>query len=321
VPLGIHDTAPRFEPRVQRQLEERLAEPCVEVVGTLSLTGRNLSSLEHRAASLAAAISGHFDAGFGGLTLTDWDWETSADPASLEWPPDAPSILVTLAELASLWHIPSEQLASLPNTQFLRFPEVTIPEIVTKPAAICLGSGEDKGNPVHIYLDIRDFAQGGMTLILGTAGSGKSVTAEHIADDVLKLRDRKTGLVVIDPNNKLTEAIALRAVPKERLTDVILLNLGDPEYPGSLPFFAKPDGVSLDTFIQTNYSIFKLIFAEQWSNTAMAVLEFWREYEAMSPAEQQKLVRPIKTRMRRCIEIKVCNIFCVKRLDWITRSS
>ena len=124
--------------------------------------------------------------------------------------------------MATLFKVPSDKARGIPGVQFLRFPEITIPEIVTKPAAICLGTGNTSGKPVNIYLPIRDFAQGGMTLIIGAAGSGKSVTAEHIAGDVLKLRQPKTGLVVIDPNNKLVEAIALRAVPKERLADVIV---------------------------------------------------------------------------------------------------
>jgi hypothetical protein len=97
---------------------------------------------------------------------------------------------------------------------------------------------------------------------------GKSTLVHRINRTLLGEPDRPA-IVVLDPHGDLARDIASQSIPEGRLDDVVLLELGDTEFPIGLPLFAPTLGVSRDEVVQVAFSVLKLIFRDSWSPTRM----------------------------------------------------
>ncbi len=249
---------PKFQARVQRRLEERLERPLFDVVGEVALSGPEPSRLRTRAESLAAAFWGQFNAGFGGLALQLVESIDSADP---------PTLLLNADELAALWHLPSE-LVSTPGVKFVKHAPSTLPSTVLRTDGLLLGLHAQRGDTVSVHLSRQDLDSGHL-VCLGRTGVGKSTLMHHLLAQLIAQPDRP-GLWVLDPNNDLQAGLALSAIPQERRDDVVLVDLGDTDFPVGLPLFSTPKGVSREAMIQTTFAMLRSIFKEHWSETRMA---------------------------------------------------
>lgn len=333
--LGAAPRVPRFERRIQRPLEDRLAEPAFEVLVHACLGGSQRTRLESRARSLAAIFAGWFDAGYGGIVLDPWNWYAATDLSRAAR--RRPSLYLTAAELAGLWHVPSDQVV-VPGVTHLKRPPVPLPPPVAATGGLVLGVHRGRGQDVAVRLPRGDL-DAGHVVVAGKTGVGKSTLQHQIARQLVAAVDGPA-LAVVDPHGDLVLDIAARSIPQRRVRDVVLLELGDADFPVSLPLFHSPPGVPREAVIQSTFSTLRLIFREHWSPTRMedavyaltatlchmpnatlldlprllndaafrrrsisavddpAALEFWSDFETLSEPGRRELARPILYRLR-----------------------
>lgn len=319
---------PKFEARLQQRLEDRLHRPLFEVVGQVAFLGSDSVRLASRAESLAAALWGQFNAGFGGIQLMP------ASPGETTTPP---TFLVSGDELAALWHLPSE-LVSTPGASFLKHPSSVLPPSVLEKEGLALGLHSQRGDSLPVYLSRQDLDAGHL-ICIGRTGVGKSTLMHQLLSQLVSQPDRP-GVWVVDPHNDLQAGLALTGIPQERWDDVVMIDFSDTDFPIGLPFFSAPSGVSREAMIQMTFSLLRSIFRDHWSETRMAdtvfaltatlcsmpnatlldaarlfndaayrrkaiisltdpvALEFWSDFETLSKGAQRELVRPVLYRLR-----------------------
>ncbi len=319
---------PKFEARLQRRLEERLARPLFEVIGQVALFGSDKTRLRSLAGSLAAVLWGQFNSGFGGIQLSLLTPEETNAP---------PTLIITGDELAALWHLPSE-LVTTPGVTFLKHPSTVLPLSILKQPGLALGVHSQRGESPFVYLSRQDLDAGHL-ICIGRTGVGKS-TLMHQLLSLLTAEPDRPGVWVVDPHNDLEAGLALRGIPRDRWDDVVMIDLSDTDFPIGIPFFAPPRGVSREAMIQTTFSLLRSIFRDHWSETRMAdtvfaltatlcslpdatlldaprlftdqayrrraighvadpvALEFWSDFDALSKGAQRELVRPVLYRLR-----------------------
>lgn len=341
---------PRFEPRLQRSLEERLLAPAFELIGVVALAGDDASRLDSRARSLSAAFRGGFDGGGGDLQLVSW--VTQADPSSLPatWQDGKEALYVTARELATLWHVPSNRIR-LTGVSHVRRSSSPLPIAVESGQGLVLGTHHFRGQDAPVRLPRGDL-EAGHLMGLGKTGVGKSTLFHQLLAQLLTEPDRP-GLGVLDPHGALALAVAARSIPRAREREVVLLELGDEAYPVGLPFLWAPEGMDRELVVETTFSLIRLIFREHWSPTRMedavfaltatlcslpeaslldaarlfgdasfrrrscalvedrAALEFWQAYEQLSEAGKRELADPVLRRLRTFYRSRaVRNIVC-----------
>ncbi|TAK36763.1 MAG: DUF87 domain-containing protein [Chloroflexota bacterium] len=256
--------SPRFEPRLQRRLEERLLQPTFAMTGTVALVGSNRARLISRARSLTALFKARFDATFGGLLLSNWTWQTAANTGKQREP--SPSLLLTAAELSGLWHPPSDPVL-VPQFAFLRRPLIPLPTPMLRARGLLLGHHLQHGGQVPVCLPTADLQMGHL-VILGRTGVGKSTLAHQILRQIVMLPEQP-GIGITDPHGELIRDFVKCSIRPEHEAKTVLLELGDVSYAVGLPFFTATPGVSLEAHVQTMFSVVRLLFREQWSPTRM----------------------------------------------------
>jgi hypothetical protein len=335
--VGTGQMVPRFEPRLQKLLEERLERQCLELSGAMAIGGTDRPRLASRARSLTAVFSTALDGGFGGITVNNWRWQAGSQPLSPHWSNHAPSLLLTSSEIASFWHPLSAQVR-VPGTVLQKRPVVTLPPQVARATGLLLGVHRERGRELPVHLPQTDLAAGHL-ICIGRTGVGKSTAIHRLVRQLIAASDRP-GVGLLDPHGDLATDIVLRSVRPEREGDVIFLELGDSSYPIGLPLFWAPPQVEKDAQVQATFSILRLIFREHWSPTRMedavfavtatlcqlssatvmdvprlfsdpvfrrralaqlsdpVALTFWSDYEALSEASQREMIRPVLYRLR-----------------------
>jgi hypothetical protein len=343
-------TVPKFEPALQKTLEDRLEQLAFEVSGEVILVGSDKQSLRSKAHSIASVFIFRFDAGFCGLYVNDWSLSRHQRKITFNWPEHQESIYVTTSELASLWHYPSS-LVEVPGMQQHQLPNLPADRRLLKSRGPALGTHKERGKVYTVPLPIRSLEFGAL-VCLGAAGQGKSTLLEQLVFSLANRIDNPT-IICMDPHGTLARNIALRSIPEHREKDTELIEIGNPEYPVSLPIFGTYPSRSLDLQIETIFNTFKTVFHDSWSATRMEtaiwnitatlchqpqptlldvpkllrnpafrnralarvndqeIINFWDSFNSLSPSEQSQLTAPIISRLNALYRSRpVRNILC-----------
>lgn len=149
----------------------------------------------------------------------------------LRWfPQESNSMILNSMELASIFHLPSQN--AIPTSQVERqaVKQVDGPTKIPEEGVV-LGVNEFRGEQKIIRLQANDRRR--HTYAIGATGSGKSVLLENIAyQDMCDGR----GFCFIDPHGDAVEWLLSR-VPEERLDDVILFEPGSMDNPVGMNMF------------------------------------------------------------------------------------
>jgi hypothetical protein len=241
-------------------------------------------------------------------------------------------LVLSPAELASLWHLPDERFAA-PR---IAWAGVAIPDAVTTPTsdAVQLGVTSGVGPKTPVYVKRADRAY--HTYVTGKTGTGKSTLLHNLIH-----QDMATGeaVIVIDPHGKLIDDIVASSIPTNRSNDVVHLRFGESGNPVPLNPFRIPPGVSADTTFNLVYWVFRKLFETVWKDrmdyvlrnviqtlltdpeatprdiarvllepeyresilakldaNSWALRQFWEWFEGQSPSERMEIASPILTR-------------------------
>jgi len=180
----------------------------------------------------------------------------------------ASKTLLSIEELATLYHLPTKELSDIPNIAWgknlLGEPPEHLP-IVTRDM------------PKELKKDINPFAKVlyknqsvvyGLKrtdrrrhmYVLGKTGTGKSTLLANMAINDLKNNE---GLCVIDPHGDLVETL-LNYIPSHRINDVIYFNPSDPEQTVKINLFEGNNIVHRELIVSGIVSVFKKLYSYSW---------------------------------------------------------
>jgi hypothetical protein len=178
----------------------------------------------------------------------------------------SPSQILSVSEMASLWHLPGEQ-TKIPNIAWGRQLITEAPENL--PSSFNLteeqkleinffAKTEFKNRMVNFGIKKSDRRR--HMYIIGKTGTGKTTLIANMAIDDMK---KDHGLAVIDPHGDLSE-ILLDYVPSHRINEVCYLDPSDREHPFSLNILEVKDQAQAELIASGIISIFYKIYAFSW---------------------------------------------------------
>lgn len=175
---------------------------------------------------------------------------------------------LSLEEIATLYHLPNENLSVVPNIAWqktlLGEPPENLP-IVTKTS------------PIETKRDINVFAQTTYKnanvkyglwradrrrhmYVIGKTGTGKSTLLANMAINDLKNNE---GLCVIDPHGDLVETL-LNYIPSHRINDVIYFDPADPERTVQINLFEGKNIEHRELIASGIISVFQKLYGYSW---------------------------------------------------------
>ena len=193
------------------------------------------------------------------------------------------SDVLNIAELATLWHLPSEKV----KISSIVWGNAVLSEAPDNlPSA--LGMSEDERKEVNFFaktqfknteaiFGLKDVDRRRHVWVVGKTGTGKStLIANMVIDDLKKGR----GVAVIDPHGDLCETV-LNYIPKNRINETIYFNPADRDY----PIFINPLEVNTKEEAELVVSGLMSIFTKVWANVWSARMEYILRNSLLSLAE------------------------------------
>jgi len=174
---------------------------------------------------------------------------------------------LSVDEVATLWHMPNKQLATLRNIAWgknlLGEPPENLPTFVHTPederASLNLFAKTEFKNQSQIYGILREDRRRHMYAI-GKSGTGKSTLLANMIINDLKHNE---GLAVVDPHGDLIETV-LDYIPRHRINDVIVLDPADPKAVVKLNLFEGGSMVHRELIASGIVAIFQKMYATSW---------------------------------------------------------
>lgn len=178
--------------------------------------------------------------------------------------------LLNTEELATIFHLPNER--EVPNIIHVLFkkaePPASLPTDKDDEGTSFFGITNFHGRQIPFGIKRKDRRRHMYTV--GKSGSGKSKLLELLIQNDIKAGK---GVGVLDPHGDLVDNI-LRAIPKERMDDVIIFDPSDLEYPvGFNPIEQVPEALKMRVTIGF-IEIFKKLFGNNWSPRLEHVLRY-----------------------------------------------
>ena len=159
------------------------------------------------------------------------------------FPTKRTSMILNTVELASMYHLPSQNSIPTSGVERQLTKQVDGPSRLVTDGTL-IGINEYRGEKKEIRLSVDDRRR--HMYIIGATGMGKSVYMRNIAYQ--DMMDGK-GFAFIDPHGDVVEEILAR-VPKERIDDVIYFDPGNIENPMGMNFLEYRTEEEKDFIVQ-----------------------------------------------------------------------
>lgn len=179
-----------------------------------------------------------------------------------------PTQHLTLEELATMYHLPSKKLATIPNiawgkTLFSEPPE-DLPVITRDMDPDAKGEINAFAHTVYknglVTYGIKRPDRRRHMYVIGKTGTGKSTLLANMAINDLK---NDEGLCVIDPHGDLVETI-LDYIPSRRINDVVYFDPADPERTVKINLFEGENVAHRELIASGIVSIFQKLYSYSW---------------------------------------------------------
>ncbi len=171
-------------------------------------------------------------------------------------------------ELATLFHLPTPVIASIPNIvwgrKLLGEPPENLPIITPdmpaeeKKEINAFARTTFKNSPTVYGIHRLDRRR--HMYVIGKTGTGKSTLLANMAISDLKNNE---GMCVIDPHGDLVETL-LNYIPSHRINDVIYFDPSDPEKTVQINLFEGTNIVHRELIASGIVSVFKKLYAYSW---------------------------------------------------------
>lgn len=182
--------------------------------------------------------------------------------------PSAKPALLSVKEIAGLWHMPvGESLELVQRQTFERL--LPLPRDVTFPDGALIGVSRKGEHNIPVQLSPEALQRN--LFIIGRTQHGKSTFMEHIASHWM--RDRERSVLIVDPHGDLAHR-TIGLVPPERLDDVIYIDLSDATQSVSLNLLDVSDGSDPDDVAETFVDVGKALWQKYWGPRMLIPLGF-----------------------------------------------
>ena len=183
-------------------------------------------------------------------------------------PSATPMTALSVDELATLYHLPNQSLATIPNIswgkQLAGEPPETLPLVKahgqrrSDSEIVPLGRTRFKNQDVVYGMKQADRRR--HVYIVGKTGTGKSTL---LANMTIHDIQQGKGQCVIDPHGDLVETI-LDYIPSRRVNDVVYFNRSDPERVVKINPFEGAGAVHRELIASGIVAVFHKLYAEFW---------------------------------------------------------
>ena len=196
----------------------------------------------------------------GGNSIVLCDETTGDSPQFIH---DGPVMEMCDWELASLWHIPWSSESVSPGLIPVRGVEMRCPDADEVRGFYRIGSYDrPNGDTEGVFLNSKMMKHN--MFLIGKPGTGKTTLIEHIAKAAVEDPERDSAVIVIDPHGDMYNRL-IGCIPRERVSDVVLLDFGDPEYVVPYnPLDVQTSGLSPDKVTQMIVDIGKSLWTTSW---------------------------------------------------------
>jgi hypothetical protein len=241
-------------------LKEKAAQPLLAASLRLVAFAPDRSRARERLAVLAASL-----APFHGYARLRRRYEPFFWPRLRAWlPPLRPRLLLTPGEAAAILPLP-ERPAQAPLSLAEPPARPLAPAVEAPRHGILLGRPDREGFATDLRVAPEALLQ--HAHVLGPTGRGKSTLLLNLA---LEWIDAGLGLALLEPKGDLVHAL-LQRIPRTRIDDVVLLDLGDQSYPPAFNLLACRREEA-DLQVEALTGIFRRLFTRFWGPRSEDIL-------------------------------------------------
>ncbi|MBI2405608.1 ATP-binding protein [Candidatus Microgenomates bacterium] len=172
--------------------------------------------------------------------------------------------ILTVDELATLWHLPTEPLSRIPTISWggklMSEPPENLPIGTSqeKDEINFFARADFKGKPT--VFGVKRVDRRRHMYLIGKTGTGKSTLIANMAINDMRNRE---GVAVIDPHGDLSD-ILLDYVPSFRINDIVYLDAADRNYPFHLNLFEGAESGQHDLIASGIVAIFYKLYHYSW---------------------------------------------------------
>jgi len=178
-------------------------------------------------------------------------------------------LVLNLAELAGLWHIPmGKGLELVQREDSERF--VPLPETVADPDGVHVGRSI-KDNQTSVRVSLSEDALGGNIFLIGKTQMGKSNLMELLAHHTMQ--DRDSALVVLDPQGDLVRHLSGMA-PRDRVHQTYLIDFADRQRVVGINLLDMSLGIPVDKVVSDLIGLGEAIWGKFWGPRMEAAWRF-----------------------------------------------
>ena len=269
--LGQLLGAQPVEPHPQRSLSDRkLRTVCVRSWLRVAILTSTKKQGQLWLAGLSSALRGFALHDSNELTVRPFRFSSPRllRAMAARRPAVTPMATLSVDELATLYHLPNQPLATIPNIswgkQLAGEPPETLPLVKQPgqhrddPEIVPLGRTRFKNRDVLYGIKRADRRR--HVYIVGKTGTGKSTLMANMAIHDIQQGE---GLCIIDPHGDLVETL-LDYVPSHRVNDVIYFNPSNPERVVKINPFEGSGAVHRELIASGIVAVFHKLYAEFW---------------------------------------------------------
>lgn len=156
------------------------------------------------------------------------------------------SLILSTAEIASLYHFPSSQISKTDNLISSLSKTLPAPISLKSGKQLAIRIGENKHHGTTTAIGLTDLERERHLYIIGGTGNGKTTMLFY---SILQDIRSGNGVAILDPHGDLAERI-LRYIPEGRIGDVVYMNPDDLSYPIGMNLLELTEGLSGDDLLR-----------------------------------------------------------------------
>ncbi|NNV53864.1 type IV secretory system conjugative DNA transfer family protein [Limnovirga soli] len=172
-------------------------------------------------------------------------------------------MLLNVDELSTFLHFPADAIVS--KKLFLGIRKTRAVPLIAQNKQYILGENYHQGVSQSVSLGVEERVK--HTHVIGATGTGKSTL---IANLILQDVEHGNGLVLFDPHGDLVDDV-IGLIPEERISDVILIDPSDTEFPIGLNVLQAHTDIEREILSSDLVATFKK-YATSWGDQMSAVL-------------------------------------------------
>jgi len=251
---------------IKNKMEQRLVKVAIKVAVATDSPERSKLILSN----IAAAYQSTYQSDSNGLILKK---KVVVKKAFLKTMANrsfkgSPKLILSVDELATLFHFPNQKLASINNISWGKKMLGEAPENLPVVTQKTPQEAKDEINIIGETFFKNRLSKYGLlnadrrrhVYVIGKTGTGKSTLLANMAINDLK---HNKGLCVIDPHGDLVETL-LDYIPKHRINDVVYFDPADQERTVQINLFEGENVAHRELIASGIISVFKKLYGYSW---------------------------------------------------------